>query len=264
MPRRPPAPESAAQLRLEVARLRAELEATRLTASTANAARDAFFDAAAHELRTPLHVLTLQLSSLTAGPSAAHVPEQLRGKVASMDRQVKHLVHLTDRLVDVTLLSSGQLPLRRDRVDLVHLAHATVSRLTEQLSWAGCAIEVTAPATLFVDGDAVRLEEVVGNLLANAAKYAAGAPVTVAIDSGPAHARIVVMDQGPGIPSHLRNRIFDKFDRGGGPSGTSGLGLGLWIARQIIEAHGGTLEVQDAPQGGAAFVVAIPSLANAG
>lgn len=76
---------------------------------------------------------------------------------------------------------------------------------------------------------------------------------------------VVVVDKGPGIPSHSRSRIFNKFDRGNGPTGTSGLGLGLWIARQIVEAHGGTINVEDARHGGAAFVVAIPCLAaNAG
>jgi signal transduction histidine kinase len=182
-----------------------------------------------------------------------------------MDRQVQHLARLTDRLVDVTTLENGHIPLRRSRLDLVRLATASVSRLQEELRWAGCAVQVRAPSTIFVEADPVRLDEVVGNLLANAATYAAGAPVTVAIERGQELARVVVMDKGPGIPSHLRGRIFDKFDRGSGPTGTSGLGLGLWMARKIVEAHGGTIEVEDAPQGGAAFVVAIPCLAaNAG
>jgi signal transduction histidine kinase len=249
-------------LRREVERLRAELDAAKVTASAATAACDAFFDAAAHSLRTPLHVLMLQLSSLTSGPAAFDVPAQLRPKVASMDRQVQHLARLTDRLVDVTTLDSGNIPLRRSRLDLVDLATASVGRLQDELRWAGCNVQIRAPSTLLVEGDPVRLDEVVGNLLANAAKYAAGAPVTVALERGQDLARVVVMDKGPGIPSHLRNRIFNKFDRGNGPAGTSGLGLGLWIARQIVEAHGGTIEVEDVPQGGAAFVVAIPCLAT--
>lgn len=265
MPHQPPSPESEETLRREVERLRAEVDAAKASAAVANAACQAFFDAAAQSLRTPLHVLMLQLSSLISGPAAFDVPAPLRSKVASMDRQVQHLVRLTDRLVDVTLLESGHLPLRRSRLDLVHLASASVSRLQDDLRWAGCDVQVRAPSTLFVLGDPVRLDEVVGYLLANAAKYAAGAPVTVALDREQDVARVVVMDKGRGIPSHLRSRIFDKFDRGSEPTGTSGLGLGLWIARQIVEAHGGTINVEDAPHGGAAFVVAIPCLAaNAG
>lgn len=261
----PLSPELEEALRQELERLRAELAASELIASMATAACDAFFDSAAQSLRTPLHVLVLQLSSMISGPAALDVPEQLRSKIASMDRQVQHLVRLTDRLVDVTMLDSGQIPLRRSRLDLVHLATAAVTRLQDELRWAGCNVQVRAPSTLFVEGDPVRLDEVVGNLLANAAKYAAGAPVTVSLNSGQELARVVVTDSGPGIPSHLRSRIFNKFDRGNRPTGTSGLGLGLWIARQIVEAHGGTIEVQDAPQGGAAFVVALPCLAaNAG
>ena len=256
-----PSTEIEEALRREVERLRAELDAATVTASVANAACDAFFDAAAHSLRTPLHVLMLQLSSLTSGPAAFDVPAQLRAKVASMDRQVQHLARLTDRLVDVTMLESGHIPLHRSRLDLVDLATASVVRLQEELRWAGCNVQVRAPSTLFVEGDPVRLDEVVGNLLANAAQYAGGAPVTVALERGQELARVVVMDKGPGIPSHLRSRIFNKFDRGNGPWGTTGLGLGLWSARQIVEAHGGTIEVEDAPQGGAAFVVAIPCLA---
>ena len=264
MPPQTPLPELEEALR-EIERLRAELAAAKATANMANAACDAFFDAAAQSLRTPLHVLMLQLSSLITGPAAFDVPAQLRGKVASMDRQVQHLARLTDRLVDVTMLESGHIPLRRTRLDLVDLATSSVGRLQEELLWAGCVVQVRAPSTLFVEGDPVRLDEVVGNLLTNAAKYAAGAPVTVALERAHELARVVVRDNGPGIPSHLRSRIFNKFDRGNGPTGTSGLGLGLWIARQIVEAHGGTIEVEDAPRGGASFVVAIPCLAaNAG
>src|SRR5450759_949413 len=100
----PLSPEFEEALRQELERLRAELAAAKLTASMANAACDAFFDSAAQSLRTPLHVLVLQLSSMISGPAAFDVPDQLRSKIASMDLQVQHLVRLTDRLVDVTML----------------------------------------------------------------------------------------------------------------------------------------------------------------
>jgi signal transduction histidine kinase len=159
-------------------------------------------------------------------------------------------------------LVNGRLPLQRRRLDVVTVAHAAVRRLDDTLRWAGCNVHLQMPPSLFAEADAVRLDEVMGNLLANAAKYAPGTPVTVAVDDvriGDAdRVRIVVADRGPGVPHHLRDRIFEKFERGARPKGTSGLGLGLWISRQIVEAHGGTLVVEDVPQGGAAFVVALP------
>jgi signal transduction histidine kinase len=255
-----------AELRHALTVARADLESLRAEARTATDVRDAFFDAAAHDLRTPLHVMTLQLSALTTGPAAQLVPEPLRARVASIDVQVQHLVRLTDRLVDASLLMNGRLPLRRSRLDLVSVTSAAVRRLDDTLRWAGCDVQMQAPTSLFIDADAVRLDEVVGNLLANAAKYAPGSAVTVAVDTagagGTSHARIVIADRGPGIPAHMRDRIFEKFERGDRPKGTSGLGLGLWIARQIVEAHGGTLVVEDVPQGGAAFVVELPASAS--
>lgn len=251
-------------LRRELAEVRRELETVREQARIAVEARDAFFDAAAHDLRTPLHVLTLQLSALRLGPSAQLVPEALRARVASMDLQVQHLVRLTDRLVDASMLVNGKLPLQRTPLDLVTVAHAAVRRLGDTLKWARCDVTLETPVSMFVDADAVRIDEVVGNLLVNAAKYAPGTPITVVVDDADHYARITIADRGPGVPAHLRDRIFEKFERGERPDGTSGLGLGLWIARQIVEAHGGTIVVEDAPQGGAAFVVALPSARTVG
>lgn len=250
-----------ARARQENTRLRARIAEMERAAQQAMSMRDAFLDSAAHDLRTPLHVLTLHLSSLTEAHGVEHVPDALKKRVAAMDRQVKHLVRLTDRLVDVTLLGEGRLPLQRRPVDLVEVARSSVGRLEDSLRWAGCDVNFDAPGSLVAEVDDVRIDEVVGNLLMNAAKYAPGSPVLVAVDKdhdSHGHARIAVIDRGPGVPPQLRTRIFEKFNRGLGAAGTSGLGLGLWIARQIVEAHGGTICVKDGPMGGAAFVVAIP------
>src|SRR5687768_5162745 len=143
-----------AELRYALATARAELESVRAQARTATEVRDAFFDAAAHDLRTPLHVMTLQLSALTSGPASQLVPETLRARMTAMELQVQHLVRLTDRLVDASLLMNGRLPLRRSRLDLVSVTHAAVRRLDETLRWAGCDVQMQAPTALFVDADA--------------------------------------------------------------------------------------------------------------
>jgi len=98
----------------------------------------------------------------------------------------------------------------------------------------------------------------VTNLLSNAVKYAPGTPVSVRVRAGAAQAVLEVEDGGSGIPPELRPRVFDPFERGATARALGGLGLGLFIVRQIVDAHGGEVRVEDAPGGGARFVVVLP------
>jgi signal transduction histidine kinase len=219
-------------------------------------ARDDFFDAAAHELRTPLATLRLQLSILLEGKGANAVPEHMRKRLIAMQRQVDHLVRLTARFTDVVQLEHSDVPLSLERVDLAAVVKNTAARLEDQLRWAGCPLVVDAEPVEIV-ADSTRLDEVVSNLLTNAGKYASGQPVNVNVAAYRERATVCVIDRGPGIPADMKQAIFEKFTRGHEPR-ASGLGLGLWISKRIVEAHGGTLSVDDTPGGGVTFVMHLP------
>jgi signal transduction histidine kinase len=142
-------------------------------------------------------------------------------------------------------------------MDLAATVRAIVEQHAAEIRQAGCRLSVEAPAAVPGEWDRLRVEQVVANLLTNAAKYAPGArvEVRVALDAG--CARIEVRDEGPGIPTSEQERLFRPFERVR-PDQASGLGLGLFIVRQIVEAHGGVVTLTSAPGRGTTFVVELP------
>ena len=144
-------------------------------------------------------------------------------------------------------------------VDLVPLAREMLERLSGQLAQAGCQVRFDAPPSLFGVWDARRLEQVLTNLTSNAMKYAPGVPLQVRLaEAGDERIRLEVRDFGPGVPQAQRDTIFDRFDRGIASRNAGGLGLGLFISRQIVSAHGGSIMVEGPPGGGARFVIVLP------
>jgi signal transduction histidine kinase len=213
-------------------------------------ARDEFLSIAAHELRSPVAALQLRLGALrrSAGASAAALDP--------VARQGDRLAALVERLLDVSRIAAGQLDLHPADVDLAALVRDAAARARDELQHAGCALSVEAPPALPAAVDPLRMDEVIGNLLSNAARHAAGAPVALVLAREGVLARLEVRDRGPGVPPAERGRLFDRFERGA--ASRAGLGLGLWIVRRIVAAHGGVVRVEDAPGGGAAFVVELP------
>jgi signal transduction histidine kinase len=130
--------------------------------------------------------------------------------------------------------------------------------MAEQAQGSHTPLACDAPPALPYVGDEFRLEQVITNLISNALRYAAGKPVSVTLSSDTAEARICVRDRGPGIAPADQERIFEQFERGGSAAGVQGLGLGLYISREIVRAHGGRLLVESVPGEGAAFTVALP------
>ncbi|HET9598022.1 MAG TPA: HAMP domain-containing sensor histidine kinase, partial [Anaeromyxobacteraceae bacterium] len=211
-------------------------------------ARDEFLSIAAHELRSPVAALHLRLRALRRSVD----PVALEPAV----RQGERITALVERLLDVSRIAAGQLDLHLADVDLAALVRDAGARAQDELQDAGCSLSIEAPPALRASVDPFRLEQVLTNLLGNAARHAGGAPVALLLGREGALARLEVRDGGRGIPPADRDRLFERFERGEGSR--AGLGLGLWIVRSIVAAHGGTVRVEDAPASGAAFVIELP------
>jgi signal transduction histidine kinase len=223
------------------------------------AARDQFISVAAHELRTPLTSLGLQLSLLKRGVQLGAERETLARTVAATERQILRMTQLINDLLDVTRIQAGRLELHREPVRLEALVREVCARCAPLLEAGQNALDLDLDPSVVSDVDSSRLDQVLVNLLANAARHAPGAAIRVSLVAGADDAVLSVRDGGPGIPEPVRSRIFERFVRM--PGSPTGLGLGLFICRQIVDAHGGTIEVQSEPGHGTAFVVRLPRLA---
>lgn len=220
-------------------------------------ARDEFISVAAHELRTPLCALGLTLESLSCTPGAdgTRSADREEGQVARARRQVDRLGTLVNALLDVSRVVHDRHEVTRERMDLSTVTAAVVERVR-----ARTAAVITFSCDGPIDGewDPIRLEGVVENLLTNAVKFGEGAPVEVSVSCADGAACLVVADRGIGISEEDHGRIFEKFERAVSTRHFGGLGLGLWIARQNVEAHGGTIQVESRPGAGSRFTVRLP------
>ncbi len=225
--------------------------------------RDDFLTIASHELKTPLTPLLLQLASAaklvqTCRDAGAEVPaEPLAERLRKAMGHVERLKTLVDRLLDVTRMTSGHLPLSPQPVDLRDLVGGIVDRMGESLERAGCPVTLTAESIVGV-WDAAGVETVVTNLLTNAMKYGEGRPIDVTVTREARSAVIAVRDRGIGIAAEDQERIFERFERAVPLEHYGGFGIGLWVAKRVVEAHGGTIRVESAPGKGALFEARLP------
>jgi PAS domain S-box-containing protein len=221
--------------------------------------KDEFLAMLAHELRNPLAPIRNALHLLRfQGGDAAQV-ERLR---AMMERQTAHLARLMDDLLDVSRISRGKIPLRRERLDLGRLVSVTLDQHHHSLEAAGLTAALVLPeAPVWVLGDATRLTQVLDNLLENAEKFTdRGGKVTVTLSVDPEETRAVlsVRDTGMGIESDMLPHLFDVFSQADRTLDRSrgGLGLGLALVKGLVELHQGTVEVRSAGAGkGAEFII---------
>ena len=228
--------------------------------------RDEFLAIASHELRTPLTTLQLQLDSLERAVDDIP-PDQaagLRRKLASSSRQAIRLANLIDSLLDVARITTGRLAIKPEWMDLVEVAREMTDRFQDQARGAGTTLAVDAgESTIEVHWDRLRVEQVLSNLLSNAIKYGAGKPVDLRLERADDRARIIIRDRGIGIRAADVERIFGRFERAVSVRHYGGLGLGLFIARQIVEAHGGEIRVSAGDGPGAEIVVSMPAVVGA-
>jgi two-component system sensor kinase FixL len=222
--------------------------------------RDEFLSIASHELRTPVTALQLQLQLLqrSAGRSPEGIPGSLATKLVALERQCRRIAVLVNELLDVSRLRLGRLELRLEELDLVEVAHETVSHLKEEGVRLGSTLEVLNEGPARGRWDRVRIEQVITNLLSNAIKFGRGKPIVVGVGGDGERARVQVRDQGIGIEPEDQARIFRRFERAVPTQHFGGLGLGLYIAREIVEAHGGTISVASEPGSGTTFTIELP------
>ena len=236
---------------VELARQRQELQEAKAQLQRAVSMRDDFMSMIAHELRNPLNSVYLQAQlrrKMVGGPKQPDAQAMLR-MVERDERQIRSMVRLLDDMLDVSRARTGKLTIVPAPFDLVASAQVVVEAIQEQGKATGVQVTLSAPPTLEIVGDEFRIEQVITNLLTNALRYGQGKPVAVAVgvrEEVP-EAFVSVRDQGMGIAAADQERIFEQFERTEGAAQVAGLGLGLYIARQIAQAHHGRLEVRSAP-----------------
>ena len=249
-----------AALALDNVRLFGESRDALHDAKVANRAKDEFLAMLGHELRNPLAPIVTSLDVMARRDGPAEGRER-----RIIERQVAHLSRMVDDLLDVSRITSGKIELRRERVDLREVVARALELTEPVLQGRRRPPEVSGPATpVWVSGDPVRLTQVICNLLTNAAKFSTpDQRIAIALTRNGDSASLCVENDGVGIPAELVLRIFERFVQGeqAMQRASGGLGLGLAIAKNLVELHGGTIAVESAGVGqGARFTVTLPTV----
>lgn len=243
---------------IDALRLRGSLEDARAAVRL----RDEFLSIASHELNTPLTPLSLRLELLEKGIGRLadrEAAERLSAELLVGKRQVSKLTSLVRDLLDVTRLNRGAFNLAPEPIDLVEVVRHAAKRFEVQAQNVGSPLElVLPPEPVGYEADEARLNQVLENLFSNAVKYGPGKPIRVELSKDGTDALIRVVDQGIGIDDATMDRLFGKFERGVSERNYGGLGLGLYISRQIVDAMGGQIYALSRPGEGAAFEVRLP------
>ena len=232
----------------------AERDAALAEAKAAVRFRDEFLSIASHELKTPLAALLLHLQGADRLAARQEPLELIRERLQKSIGAGQRLDRLITALLDVSRIAAGRLLLEPEPTDLCALVREVCARHDHRTP----TLHVSAEGSIVGSWDPLRLDQVVTNLIDNAIKYGAGKPVAALVGREGDLAVLRVIDQGIGIPQDQQRRIFERFERTEAAREYTGFGLGLWIARQVVEASGGSISVESREGDGATFVVTLP------
>lgn len=236
--------------------------ATRVQAlENAVLSRDEFISVVSHELRNPLSPLFLQLRQLidvAQQTPAAVTAEWLVPRLEIFGRRLDRLLVSLNRLLDVSRLRSGRVSLEYSDVDLVEVVQEAAAALEGERQASRSSLSLSLPPGASGRWDRMRLEQIVTNLLSNAIRYGAGAPIEVRLSLHDDDVELVVEDHGVGIPPEEQPKVFDRFERANGTRQAGGFGVGLWLVRKLCTAMGGSVRVDSRLGERTIFTVTLP------
>jgi signal transduction histidine kinase len=218
--------------------------------------RDEFLSVASHELRTPVTKLLLNLQLVKR--TGEGLTDRILKSLDVCEQSTKELIGLMDNLVDVTRLRLGKLELRRTKTNITTVVLNVLTKYKDQVRLGGHHVSFHHEGEMVGYWDQTRLEQLLSNLFSNALKYAAGSPIRLELKNLGDRILFTIADAGPGIPHHLQAKVFERFERAADSRKISGLGLGLYVSRQIVVAHRGEITLESAPGEGAKFSVTLP------
>ena len=225
-------------------------------------ARDEFLSMASHELRTPLTSIFLriqgELRRMKRQPDYQAGRDEQQALLRAVNQQAVKLEHLVEAMLDVSRMTGGGTELDRQELDLGQTVRGAVAVLEDEAKRAGSTLSLEAPDGIIGWWDPACVRQVVMALVSNAIKYGEGKPIAVVVTREGKQGRVVVQDQGIGITPENLGRIFERFEREVSARNYGGFGLGLWIARQVVEANGGTIHAESTLGQGSTFRVELP------
>lgn len=243
---------------LSVTFLLSEREA-RVTAETATKVREEFMTVASHELRTPLTPLKMEIflikELIQAGQSSQ---EKILSLLDNANKHLNHIVGLIDDLLDVGRIGEEHYKYNFSKFNLDLLIRDTVDKFSPVFKANSCSIQMNMQPEVEVNWDAQRIEQVIANCLSNSVKFSHKAIIEIALKTDGDMVIFSIKDNGIGISEEFQQKMFNKFERGVSSTSYGGLGLGLYIVHQIIQAHRGTVRVNSAPGSGAEFIFQVP------
>jgi signal transduction histidine kinase len=238
--------------------------ACRSAAEEALRVREEFLQLASHELNTPVTSLLLNLEAAVSRLRRGVFKSEDMVKAAKMAaQQARNVAQIVGDLMDFTQLEHDWLALQPRPIELTGLIRGLVERAKPRLDWASCEVSLELGPPITGSWDPLRIEKVVQKLLANAAKFGAGKPIEVKVERAGDLALVSIADHGIGMDASTQERIFDRFARGVSARNYGGLGLGLYVCRRLVEAHGGAIRVESEPGSGATFIIELPTRARA-
>lgn len=224
--------------------------------------RDEFLSIASHELRTPVTSLKLQMQMLRklvdSAKGEAPPIEKIVRMIDSANLKISRLTHLIEGLLDITRMDDGKMSYQFEDTNISELVSEVVERFSDDFLRNNSKILLNTEPNLHIECDGLRIEQVLVNLLSNALKYGADNGVSVTLEKKGKGVSLSVQDSGMGIPKEKHEQIFNRFERLVPHTNISGMGLGLYIAKQIVEAHKGKIVVDSEMDEGATFTVILP------